>query len=643
MINVKFMPENIEIICEYKDNLLEVARKANVFIDAPCNGNVSCGKCKVKIINGRVDTKKTTHITDEEYNNGYVLACNSKVIEDIQVEVPNKLSSSMNKMKIEDSSSDVYKKLLQNCKKLISNNNMEFKSYVRKDYVNIELPNLDDNISDFDRIKRHLRHTFGYEKVACKIETIRKIPNILREGNFKVTITHIPKTGNTTNIVNIESGDTTNKFYGIALDIGTTSVAACIVDLYEGKIVAKASSGNAQIKYGADVINRIIYSTKNDGLEKLNKAIIHETINPILKNMYNQLGINKNDIVALVAGGNTTMTHLLLNVYPDYLRMEPYIPAFSKSPYMQAKELEIEINSDAYIYITPCVASYVGGDITAGVLSSGIWSSDDNVLFIDLGTNGEIVFGNKDYLMTCACSAGPAFEGGEISCGMRASSGAIEKIKIDKDTLKPNLTIIADDKPQGICGSGIIDLIAEMLVNNIIDRRGKINKNIDSGRIRFDENEIGEYVLAFKEDYNIESDITITEVDIDSFIRAKGAVYSGIMTLVESLGMDFDMIDKVLIAGGIGSSLNIEKSILIGMLPDIDKTKYSYIGNSSLMGCYLALTSEDARYKLEECSDSMTYVELSVYPSYMDEFISACFLPHTDIEKFPSVKHILEC
>lgn len=226
---------------------------------------------------------------------------------------------------------------------------------------------------------------------------------------------------------------------------------------------------------------------------------------------------------------------------------------------------------------------------------------------------------------------------------MRASSGAIEKIRIDKNTLEPTLTIISNDKPQGICGSGIIDLIAEMLINNIIDRRGKINKNIGSDRIRFDENEIGEYVLAFKEDYNIESDIAITEVDIDSFIRAKGAVYSGIMTLVESLGMDFDMIDKVLIAGGIGSSLNIEKSILIGMLPDVDKTKYSYIGNSSLMGCYLALTSEDARCKLEECSDSMTYVELSVYPSYMDEFISACFLPHTDIEKFPSVKHMLGC
>ena len=271
-----------------------------------------------------------------------------------------------------------------------------------------------------------------------------------------------------------------------------------------------------------------------------------------------------------------------------------------------------------------------------------MWSSEENVLFIDLGTNGEIVFGNKDYMMSCACSAGPAFEGGGISCGMRASSGAIEKVSIDNNTLKPKLTIIDECEPIGICGSGIIDLICQMLTKGIIDRRGKIHRDIVNDRIRFNEHGIGEYVLAFKEEYNLENDITVNEVDIDNFIRAKGAIYSGVAVLIESLGMDFSVIDKVLIAGGIGNNLNIENSILIGLLPDIEREKFKYIGNSSLVGSYLTLISNEAKQKLQEIGSQMTYVELSVYPSYMDEFISACFLPHTNIEQFPTVKELIE-
>ena len=642
MIKVKFIPENIEAICGYGENLLEVARRVDIFIDAPCNGNVSCGKCKVKLVSGQVDSKKSLHIKDEEASEGYILACNTNIIEDITIEVPSNLSSSMNKMKIEDLSSEKDKEIFERTKKLLLDNNMNFSSYVRKDYVEIDLPTLDDNISDFDRIKRHLRNELGYSKVFCRLQLLRKIPNLLRNSEFKVTITHIPRGIDKTTIVNIEMGDTTNRLYGIALDIGTTSVAACLVDLYKGELLAKASSGNAQIKYGADVINRIMFSTKKDGLEVLNRAVIEETINPLLKRMYKDSNISKDEVIAFVAAGNTTMSHLLLGVYPDYLRLEPYIPTFLKAPFIKASELGIDVNPETFLYIAPNVASYVGGDITAGILASGIWTEEENVLFIDLGTNGEIVYGNKDYLLTCACSAGPAFEGGEISCGMRASSGAIDKIKIDKNSLEPSLSIIGSDKPEGICGSGIIDLIAELMSVGIIDRRGKIYKEIDCKRIRFDEHGIGEYVLAFKEEYDSNKDIAITEVDIDSFIRAKGAVYSGASTLINSIGMDFKDLSRVYIAGGIGNSLDVEKSVIIGLLPDIDRDKFVYLGNSSLMGCYLTLMSEDARKKLEEISSIMTYVELSVYPSYMDEFISACFLPHTDIETFPSVKKLLE-
>lgn len=640
MIKVNFTSHNKIVECNEGDNLLDIARNADIFIDAPCNGNISCGKCKVKLIKGQVDTQKTRHIKDEEWEQGYVLACNTKVIDDIEIEVPSKLSSSMHGMKIEGSDKKKDKEVFDRAKKIIEENNFEFKTNIVKTYIELDEPTIDDNISDIDRIERHVRNSLGYDEIDFTIELLRKVPQVIRKDNFKVTITYVKKQNKIT-ILNIESGNTENKLYGIAIDIGTTSVVVCLVDLYSKEIIDKASSGNAQIKYGADVIHRIVYSTKKNGLKELRDAIVEETINPLLESIYTKNNIDKDNVVSLVVAGNTTMASLFLGVYTDYLRQEPFIPPFLKSPKLIGKDIGLNVNDSAYVFLAPSVASYVGGDITAGVLSAGIWSSEENILFIDLGTNGEIVFGNKDYMMSCACSAGPAFEGGGISCGMRASNGAIEKVNIDKDNLKPDLTTIGNAKPVGICGSGIIDLICQMLITGIIDRRGKIHRDIDNERIRFNEHEIGEYVLAFKEEYDLENDITVNEVDIDNFIKAKGAIYSGASVLIESLGMDFSVVDKVYIAGGIGNNLNIENSILIGLLPDIEREKFVYIGNSSLVGSYLALISKDAKNKLIDIGNEMTYVELSVYPTYMDEFISACFLPHTNIEQFPTVKAII--
>ena len=641
MIKVNFKSHNKEVYCNTGDNLLEIARKEGIFIDAPCNGSVSCGKCKVKLLNGKVDTEKTLHLKDEEWEQGYILACNTKVIEDVEIDVPSNLSSSMHGMKIEGSDKKKDKEIFDRAKKIIEENNFEFKTNIVKTYIELDEPTIDDNISDIDRIERHVRNNLGYDEIDFTIELLRKVPTVVRENDFKVTITYVKKKNKLT-VLNIEPGNTEGELYGLAIDIGTTSVVVCLVNLYTKEVVEKASSGNAQIKYGADVIHRIIYSSKKNGLEALNKAVVEETINPLLSSIYSKTKIDKDNVVSLVIAGNTTMSSLFLGVYSDYLRQEPFIPPFLKSPKLIGKDIGLNVNNSAYVHLAPSVASYVGGDITAGVLSAGLWSSEENVLFIDLGTNGEIVFGNQDYMMSCACSAGPAFEGGGISCGMRASNGAIEKVSIDQDTLNPELTIIGNCEPVGICGSGIIDLICQMLIKGIIDRRGKIHRDIVNDRIRFNEHEIGEYILAFKEEYNLETDITVNEVDIDNFIRAKGAIYSGAATLIESLGMDFSIIDKVLIAGGIGNNLDIENSVLIGLLPDIDRDKFAYIGNSSLVGSYLALISKDAKKKLQEIGNQMTYVELSVYPSYMDEFISACFLPHTNIEQFPTVKELLE-
>ena len=640
MIKVLFKSHDKEVYCNKGELLLDVARMADIFIDAPCNGNVSCGKCKVKLLNGKVDTEKTRHISDDEIKQGYILACNSKVVSDIEVDVPSKLSSSMHGMKIEGGGKEKDEAIFNRAKEIAKNHDLRFCTNIRKKYIELSEPTLDDNISDVDRIQRYVRHHLGYNEIDFRLDILRKIPILLRESDFKVTLTYVQKKNKLT-IIDIEPGDTGESLYGIAIDIGTTSVVVCLVDLVEQVLIDKASSGNAQIKYGADVINRIVFSTKKNGLNELHKAIIHETINPLLNSIYEKNNINKDNVISVVASGNTTMASLFLGVYPDYLRREPYIPPFLRSPKIMGENVELDVNPSAYVYLAPNVASYVGGDITAGVLSAGIWASEENVLFIDLGTNGEIVFGNQDFMMSCACSAGPAFEGGGIRCGMRASCGAIESIKIDPKTLEPRLSMIGNCDPIGICGSGIIDLICQMILTGVIDRRGKIQKELDNRRIRFDEHGIGEYVLAFKEEYNLENDITVNEVDIDNFIRAKGAIYSGASVLLQSLGMDFSVIDKVYIAGGIGNSLNIENAITIGLLPDVEREKFQYIGNSSLVGSYLALISRDAKNKLEEIASQMTYVELSVYPGYMDEFVSACFLPHTNIEDFPTVKALL--
>lgn len=640
MIKVLFKSHNKEVYCNKGELLLDVARKADVFIDAPCNGNISCGKCKVKLLKGKVDTEKTRHISDDEIKQGYILACNSKVVSDIEVDIPSKLSSSMYGMKIEGGGKEKDESIFNRAKEIAKNHNLKFCTNIRKKYIELNEPTLDDNISDVDRIERYVRLNLGYDEIDFRLDILRKIPILLRESDFKITLTYVQKKNKLT-IIDIESGYTGESLYGIAIDIGTTSVVVCLVDLVKNTLIDKASSGNAQIKYGADVINRIVFATKKNGLDDLHKAIIHETINPLLNSIYEKNNISKNDVISVVASGNTTMASLFLGVYPDYLRREPYIPPFLKSPKIMGENVELDVNPSAYVYLAPNVASYVGGDITSGVLSSGIWASEENVLFIDLGTNGEIVFGNQDFMMSCACSAGPAFEGGGIRCGMRASNGAIEKIKINPINFEPKLGIIGESSPIGICGSGIIDLICQMILTGIIDRRGKIQKDLNTPRVRFDEHGIGEYVLAFKNEYELENDITVNEVDIDNFIRAKAAIYSGASVLLESLGMDFSVIDKVYIAGGIGNSLNIENAITIGLLPDLEREKFEYIGNSSLVGSYLALISKDAKNKLEEIASQITYVELSVYPGYMDEFVSACFLPHTNIENFPTVKDIL--
>ncbi|MDY4581270.1 MAG: corrinoid activation/regeneration protein AcsV [Candidatus Faecousia sp.] len=623
----------VMIECNAGDNLLELARRANVAIDAPCSGNGSCGKCRVKLVEGELESPRSRHITDEEYAEGWRLSCSSKVQSDCTVFVPDIASAYQSRMKTADLSSPQEVAIFEECQAQLKQSGIRFTNHFRAVTVSLEEPSLDNTMPDNERLSWALEEALGVEKVEIPFFVMAKLASTLREHRFQVCVKGEVR-GDTFQCMEI-CGPEDTAIVGCAIDIGTTTVTMVLTDLATGKLLAKGSSGNGQIRYGADVINRIIEQGKPGGRKKLQDAILKETLNPIIANLCKTAGISARSILRLSVGANTTMNHLFVGVDAGPVRMEPYIPSFFRWEGLLAGDLKLPANPLAPVIIAPNIGSYVGGDITAGTLASGIWDKDEMSLFIDLGTNGEIVFGNRDFLVSCACSAGPAFEGGDISCGMRATDGAMEACTIDKDTMEPTLSIIGDEgqKCVGICGSGIIDLISELFRCGIINAKGLFVREGD--RVKRDAHGMGRYVVAFPEDSETGREIALNEVDIDNFIRAKGAIFSAIDTLLSSVDMTVEMIDRVYVAGGIGSGINMKNAVNIGMFPDVELEKFHYIGNSSLTGAHAMVISDEANAKTLEVAANMTYLELSTYPGYMDSFVAACFLPHTDARLFP--------
>lgn len=628
--------EDVSVFAAFGENLLEVARKTNVAIDAPCSGNASCGKCRVKLVGGNLDSKKTRHISDEEYEAGWRLACVSTICDDVEVLVPDIASAYRSRMKVADLSSPSEIKIFDDLKEQVIDAGIELKNDMEILSVKMDMPTLDDTMPDNERFTRAMQEATGMELIRIPYSVMCKLAVVLRNSNFDIQVV-FRKTAQDVFVYDVIEKEQKAVVGGLAIDIGTTTVSAIIINMLDGTILAKGSSGNGQIRYGADVINRIIESTKPGGRERLQKAVIEETINPLLDTMCRQAKISHNSIYRMSVASNTTMNHLLFGMDGDPIRKEPYIPTFFKTNSIYASDIGVKINPDAHIIVAPNIGSYVGGDITAGAFVSMLWNKPEFSLFIDLGTNGEIVFGNSDFMFSCACSAGPAFEGGDISCGMRATDGAIEACTIDKETMEPTFTVVgeAGTKPVGLCGSGIIDVISELFRCGIISPKGKFIR--EGKRVRHDHYGIGSYVLAFQEDAGSVKDVEITEVDIDNFIRAKGAIFSAIRTMLSYCDFDVSMIEHVYVAGGIGSGINMKNAITIGMFPDVPLELYEYIGNSSLVGAYAMLYSTESERKVYELAKNMTYIELSAIPSYMDEFVGACFLPHTDGALFPSV------
>ena len=620
--------------CNPGDNLLELARRGNVAIDAPCSGNGSCGKCRVKLIAGDVESIPSRHISDEEYNAGWRLSCNTKVLGDCTVFVPDIASAYQSRMKTADLSSPKEIAIFEECQKQLKESGIAFTNRFRCVVISMAEPTLDDTMPDIERFTWAVQDALGVSHVKVPYAVMVKLAAVLREYNWTVSVKGKLEDDTFLCMEICNPADTT--ILGCAIDIGTTTVTMVLVDLTNGKVLAKGSSGNGQIRYGADVINRIIEQGRPGGRKKLQDAIIKETLTPIIANLCKCADVNARSILRLCVAANTTMNHLFAGVDAEPVRMEPYIPSFFAWQGLLAGDLKLPANPLAAVQIAPNIGSYVGGDITAGTLAAGLWDKDEMSLFIDLGTNGELVFGNRDFLMSCACSAGPAFEGGDISCGMRATDGAVEACTIDSKTMEPQLTIIgeAGQKCVGICGSGIIDIISELFRCRIINAKGLFQR--EGMRVKRDEHGMGRYVLASAEESETGREISINEVDIDNFIRAKGAIFSAIDTLLKSVDMDMDMIDHVYVAGGIGSGINMKNAVNIGMLPDIDLSKYSYIGNSSLTGAYAMVLSDQADARCHEVGANMTYLELSTYPGYMDSFVAACFIPHTDARLFPN-------
>jgi len=618
---VLFQPDNVIVELDAGVDLLTGTRKANIEIKCSCGGEGTCGKCLVRVVSGAITSKG--HSTRD----GWSVACQTHVAGDIVVEIPVSSRVAQSQVLL-----DAHADVMTDVPDLPSS--FSFDPLCKQITLQLIPPSIGDPTSDTSRLLLALKKAVGLNFVQLELEQTRTLAETLRKNDWCVDVTYA-QLGDLNYIISIDDLNANGRLWGIAVDVGTTTVVVYLVDMLSGSVIGKAGTHNKQARFGDDVISRIIYADEEtDGVGVLQQAIV-DTINGLIAELVDKYHIDANDIRAVVAAGNTTMAHLLFGIDPRYIRLEPYVPAASRFPIVKAREIGLEVYPQAVVYNFPAVASYVGGDIVAGTLVNGMAEETPVTLFIDIGTNGEMVLGNKEWLVSCSCSAGPAFEGAGITNGMRAMQGAIERITIDKETYEVTFSTIGGARPQGICGSGLIDALAEMRAAGIIDRAGKI-QDVPTPRVRKSDNGI-EFVLSRSDDADLGRDIVITEADVKNLLRAKGAVFAGIRSLLRAVNMDMNDIERIYIAGGFGSYLNIPDAVQIGLLPDIGTAKYQFIGNTSVKGAYVALTASSAISAAEKLAERITYVELSAGNLFMEEFISAMFLPHTDLSLFPSV------
>lgn len=590
LYKIRIYPDGIEGLIEEGVSLLDALERLGVRLETPCGGMGLCGKCLVKakghlseILSAEIDL-----IPEDKLRDGYRLACQTYIKGDTDIEIPHQTRIYAHRILTTGISLEDFKI------------NPAVKSYK----LNLNHPSLEDQRSDLDRLEEAL----GSELEISKIDILRTIPEILRKNNFSVELILYHKS-----LIDIRDPRNT-PLYGVAIDIGTTTVVVYLLDLSRGEIDV-ASTMNPQAKRGADIISRIDYAS-NGGLKEL-QALIIEEINSLIRQLCERQGIESRDIYDITVVGNTTMLHLFLGVSPQYIAVSPYIPVFNKPILVEAQDLGIDINPNGICYILPSISGYIGADTVGAILSTGLYKKDGVKLVLDIGTNGEIVLKDGDKLFSCSTAAGPAFEGAKITYGMRGARGAIDHVSIDDGDIMVH--VIDDVEPIGICGSGLLDAIAVMLELGILDETGRIVKPSGSLFERFvREGSKGlEFVL---EAHNRE--IPINQRDVRELQLAKGAIRAGIEILLEEAGRTYSDIDTIYLAGAFGTYLNPESAVKIGLLPNISLSKIHSVGNAAGEGAKLALIDKDFRKIAEDISKKVKYIELSSREDFQEKFMN---------------------
>ncbi|MBA4370081.1 MAG: ferredoxin [Coriobacteriaceae bacterium] len=636
MPKVTFTTDDTSVDVRTGENLLRAAMMADVAVTASCGGGGTCGKCRMVVEEGTVEAAPTSKLTAEQVAAGYVLGCKAQVTGDVAVGIPpESRPGAVPARHHAERPHNVTLGAEEHLERLPA---FTVTAPVRTLAVEVAPPDLSDNASDATRLAHALRRAHGLEDVTYELDALRALPAALRGGDWNVAVT-VDTTEGRAHVIAVRPGADTAPDLAVAVDVGTTSIEVALLDLAEGTTLAQASEYNAQVGRGEDVINRIISAGKRGGLEELQR-LAAETIGRLALRLCAEAGADPRHLASYTIAGNTVMTHLLWGIDPANIRTEPYVPAATRFPWVRASVLGLPGGPATLAGATPCPASWLGGDIVAGVVAAGIPWSERLTLFVDIGTNGEIVLGNKDWLVACSCSAGPAFEGGGILHGMRAAAGAIEQVRVDDATLEPTIATIEGAKPVGICGSGLMDAVSELFLAGAIDRGGHFAGDRAGTRLRAGDHGF-EYVLASAADSGTGADVVLTEVDVENLIRAKAAIFAGISVLTESVGVETAEIAEVVIAGGFGHYLDLDRVIALGLLPEIELERFVFIGNSSLLGARLAALSGEMRDTARRVAEMMTYLELSANALFMDAYVSAMFLPHTDTSLFPQTEALL--
>ena len=627
------MPLGINVGVEDGENLLRAAMDAGVHVDASCGGEGVCGKCKVLVESGEIDILHPELLTSEEQSQGFHQACRIRVKSDIVVRIP---PSSLLDTTVPARRRPGFAMRPAGIDLDELRRAGLYDPAFQKKFVKLSPPGPSSRICDLSRLEEGLGRQHGLEMITLDYHLVRKLSRTMREKDFHVTATldFSRRRYVYPHMINVEPGDTTGRHFAIAVDIGTTTVWVQLIDIARGKILGLDADYNGQISCGDNVITRIIFSRKERGLKKLQRMAA-STINKLMSRLLEKQRVSMKEISHITVAANTTMTHLFYGIPPRYIRLSPYIPTVCNVPLARARDLGLKTPAHVFINCVSSVSSYVGGDIVAGILASGVHNDSKVTLYIDIGTNGEIVIGNREWMACAACSAGPAFEGGGIGFGMRAMNGAIEDVSINPETYEPMIITIGMTKPRGICGSGLINLLAALMEARLIEPNGRFSSTATTARIRM--GEYGrEYVVAWAKDTQIAQDITLSELDINSLLRAKAAIFAGYVTLLQNVGLDFQDIEQVILAGSFGSSVDIENAILIGLLPDLPRNRFQFIGNGSLHGATFLALSRDLLSEERRVAAMMTNFELSETPGYMDNYVAALFLPHTQARYFPT-------